>query len=290
MITGRREHITSTVSRYSSTMHSNIITKEFGRQFKVQVLPALSDNFMYLLIDKTTGEAAIVDPVAPNTVWEAVKRENVKLTTILTTHHHWDHAGGNKELIDGNVGDPLTVIGGDDRIDGLTKMIDTSGTDLKIGLLDVKCLRTPCHTTGHVCYYVSTDEGSVVFTGDTLFVGGCGRFFEGNAQQMYEALIEILSKLPENTAVFCGHEYSIQNLKFGLHVEPTNEDLLSLLKTVEVKRQAKEPCVPSTIGMEKLVNPFMRVGIASVQNATKTPGNSIETMRILRELKNDFKG
>ncbi|XP_050548831.1 hydroxyacylglutathione hydrolase, mitochondrial isoform X2 [Daktulosphaira vitifoliae] len=270
-------------------MHSNVVMKEFGSKFKIQVLPALSDNFMYLLIDNTTKEAAIVDPVAPNTVWEAVKNENVKLTTVLTTHHHWDHAGGNKELITSNSGSPLNVIGGDNRIDGLTTIIDKSGIELKMGSLNIKCLRTPCHTSGHVCYYVYTNEASVVFTGDTLFLGGCGRFFEGTAQQMYEALIKILSQLPDNTAVFCGHEYAIQNLKFSKHVEPNNVHLLSLLKEIEIKRKMNEPSVPSTIGLEKLINPFMRVDEESIQKVTGTIGDSIETMKILREMKNDFK-
>jgi len=268
-------------------MHSSIVTKDFGK-FKIQVLPALSDNFMYLLIDNGTKEAAIVDPVAPNVVWDAVSRENVKLTTVLTTHHHWDHAGGNKELISSNTNDQLTVIGGDDRIDGLTIMIDKQGVDLQLGSLNIKCLRTPCHTTGHVCYYVSAGQEGVVFTGDTLFLGGCGRFFEGNATQMYEALIKILSQLPDNTAVFCGHEYAIQNLKFGLHVEPANQDILSQLGQIKTKRETKEPSVPSTIGLEKLINPFMRVEKEEVQKVTQTINDPIETMRILREMKNNL--
>lgn len=276
----------SLIQRCLTTMHSNIITKDFGK-FKVQVLPALSDNFMYLLINNDTKEAAIVDPVTPDVVMDAVRKENIKLTTILTTHHHWDHAGGNQELIN-NANNKLTVIGGDDRIDGLTVMIDKHGVDFHLGSLNIKCLLTPCHTTGHVCYYVNEGQESVVFTGDTLFLGGCGRFFEGNATQMYEALIKILSQLPDSTAVFCGHEYAIQNLKFGLHIEPSNENILSLLKDIENKRKTKEPSVPSTIGLEKLINPFMRVEKEPVQNITKTIGNPIETMHILREMKNKF--
>ncbi|XP_025190731.1 hydroxyacylglutathione hydrolase, mitochondrial isoform X1 [Melanaphis sacchari] len=270
-----------------TTMHSNIITKEFGK-FKVQVLPALSDNFMYLLIDNSSKEAAIVDPVAPDVVWDAVRKENVKLTTVLTTHHHWDHAGGNKELINSNTNDQLTVIGGDDRIDGLTIMIDTHGVDVQLGSLNIKCLCTPCHTTGHVCYYVNEEQNGVVFTGDTLFLGGCGRFFEGTATQMYKALIKILSQLPDSTAVFCGHEYAIQNLKFGLHVEPSNQHILSKLENIEAKRKIKEPSVPSTIGLEKLINPFMRVENESVQKFTQTIGEPINTMKMLRDLKNNF--
>uniref|UniRef100_A0A2S2Q371 hydroxyacylglutathione hydrolase n=1 Tax=Sipha flava TaxID=143950 RepID=A0A2S2Q371_9HEMI len=277
----------SLVERYLTTMHSNIRTKEFDK-FQVKVLPALSDNFMYLLVDNETKKAAIVDPVAPDVVWDTVQKENLKLTTVLTTHHHWDHAGGNKELINSNKNDKFTVIGGDDRIYGLTVMIDKHGVDLQLGSLNIKCLRTPCHTTGHVCYYVTAGKEGVVFTGDTLFLGGCGRFFEGTATQMYDALIKILSQLPDNTAVFCGHEYAIQNLKFGLHIEPNNQDILSQLKNIENKREVKDPSVPSTIGLEKLINPFMRVEKEPVQIVTKSIGDPIKTMQILREMKNKF--
>ncbi|VVC24295.1 Hypothetical protein CINCED_3A018303 [Cinara cedri] len=268
-------------------MHSIIITKEFY-YFKVIILPALTDNYMYLIIDKKSKEAAIVDPVEPNVVWDAVRKENVKLTTVLTTHHHWDHAGGNKELLNSNTGGELTVIGGDDRIDGLTKMITPHETDYKLGSLCIKCIRTPCHTTGHVCYYIKKDNDMACFTGDTLFFGGCGRFFEGNAKQMYDALINVISEFPDGTSVFCGHEYAVQNLKFGLFVEPSNQNILSALNNTEFKRQIKKPSVPSTVGLEKLINPFMRVKKKEVQIFTQTIGDPIETMRVLREMKNNF--
>ena len=191
---------------------------------RVRILPALSDNYMYLLVDENTKEAAIVDPVDPDCVIKAVEEEGVKLTTILTTHHHWDHAGGNKEMVSKVPG--LVVIGGDDRIDGVTRKV-THGDDLNVGGIHVSCLFTPCHTTGHICYYVTQDGDKMVFTGDTLFLGGCGRMFEGTAEQMYHALIGILTKLPPETKVFCGHEYSLQNLGYGNHVEPDNQVELS---------------------------------------------------------------
>ncbi|TNM97339.1 hypothetical protein fugu_015495 [Takifugu bimaculatus] len=162
-----------------------------GANMKVELLPALTDNYMYLLIDADSREAAVVDPVEPVKVLEAVKKHGVKLTTVLTTHHHWDHSSGNEKLLRMMPG--LRVYGGDDRVNALTK---------KLGSLSVKCLFTPCHTTGHVCYYVTkdnSDEPPAVFTGDTLFVAGCGKFFEGTAEQMYKALVEILGRLPPET-------------------------------------------------------------------------------------------
>ncbi|KAM3662153.1 hydroxyacylglutathione hydrolase, mitochondrial isoform X2 [Ammospiza nelsoni] len=166
---------------------------------KVEILPALTDNYMYLLIDQDTREAAIVDPVQPQKVLDAVKKHGVRLTTVLTTHHHWDHAGGNEKLVKMEPG--LYVYGGDSRVGALTHRVSHL-TSLKVGSLSVKCLSTPCHTSGHICYYVTkpnSSEPPAVFTGDTLFVAGCGKFFEGTPEEMYRALIEILGSLDPRT-------------------------------------------------------------------------------------------
>lgn len=262
---------------------------------KIRILPALQDNYMYLLMDEASGEAAIVDPVEPDTVLEAVKEEGVNLTTILTTHHHWDHAGGNKNLIQKVSG--LTVIGGvdsvnPDRIDGVTRSVE-HGDTLSVGSMKIECLATPCHTTGHICYYVTHtghEDQKVVFTGDTLFLGGCGRFFEGTAEQMYAALVTILGALPGETKVYCGHEYSLQNLAFAAHVEPESkviQDKIAWCKTMREK-SVPEPTVPSVISEEKLLNPFMRVHEASVQKHAQET-DPIETMRKLRSEKDNFK-
>jgi len=255
---------------------------------RIRILPALSDNYMYLLVDEDTNEAAIVDPVHPDSVIKAVADENVNLTTVLTTHHHWDHAGGNKELISKVSG--LHVIGGDSRIDGVTRMVK-HGDELKVGGLNVKCFFTPCHTTGHICYYVTHGEERVVFTGDTLFLGGCGRFFEGTAEQMHEALVNILGVLPPDTKVFCGHEYSLQNLGFAAHVEPDNQYTKGKISWCKEQRSMTpaQPTVPSTIAEELLINPFMRVNQASVQTHTGQT-DAVETMRALRAEKDNYKG
>ncbi|KAG0726246.1 Hydroxyacylglutathione hydrolase, mitochondrial [Chionoecetes opilio] len=152
------------------------------------------------LMDEKSKEAAIVDPVDPKTVLEAVKAAGASLTTVLTTHHHWDHAGGNKELVS-TYGQPLKVVGGDERVDGLTQLVG-HGDTLTLGDLKVECLFTPCHTKGHICYSVTSDDPEhkpAVFTGDTLFIGGCGKFFEGDGKQMHHALIEVLGALPDHT-------------------------------------------------------------------------------------------
>jgi len=254
---------------------------------KIRILPALSDNYMYLLMDQDTKEAAIIDPVDPDSVIKAVEEEGVTLTTLLTTHHHWDHAGGNADLIKRVPG--LAVLGGDDRIDGVTRKVQ-HGDKLTVGGMDIECLFTPCHTTGHICYYVTKNSDKAVFTGDTLFLGGCGRFFEGTAPQMYEALVKILGILPEETKVYCGHEYSLQNLPFGLHVEPDNKHIKDKIEWCKAQREATPPLptVPSTIAEEWLINPFIRVGEATVQ-AHVGETDPVETMRAVRAEKDTFK-
>ena len=265
---------------YHSTPLNTLLKK-----MKIRLLPALDDNYMYLLIDNKTNQAAIVDPVEPDKVLKAVDEEGVELTTVLTTHHHWDHAGGNKDLISRVQG--LSVYGGDDRIDGLTQRV---GHDFRFnfGSLSVRCLFTPCHTTGHICYFVEeNDEIPAVFTGDTLFVGGCGRFFEGTPSQMYTALVEILSSLPPTTKVFCGHEYSVKNLKFAQFVEPENVQVQQKLNWAIEQRLKNLPTVPSTIQEELEYNPFMRVNNAMVQARCRT-ANGIDTMGFLRNEKDHF--
>ncbi|CAG7699884.1 unnamed protein product [Allacma fusca] len=220
-------------------MHSEIKKVEFPN-LSIITIPATQDNFMYLIVDKTSGEATVVDPVEPQRVLQVVNQEQVTLKSVLTTHHHWDHAGGNQKLVDLSVnenGNRLEVYGGDTRIEALTKPV----------------------AQGDII------QKPAVFTGDTLFIAGCGRFFEGTPPQMYDALITKLSSLPDDTLVFCGHEYTVSNLKFALSVEPDNQDVVNKLTWAENQRAGKKPTVPSTIAEEKRINPFMRVNLPSLQ-------------------------
>lgn len=125
--------------------------------------------------------------------------------------------------------------------------------------MKVTCLHTPCHTKGHICYYVESENETAVFTGDTMFSGGCGHFFEGTPDQMYRALIEIIGTLPDKTKVFVGHEYTVNNLKYAAHVEPNNKKIAEKLSWAQKIRNENKFTVPSTIAEEKLINPFMRV-------------------------------
>ncbi|KAI8512311.1 hypothetical protein Bbelb_089500 [Branchiostoma belcheri] len=285
---GLRESVFGVQARWSSSssFHSEpgIIAQA---DMKVSLLPALQDNYMYLLVDEATKEAAIVDPVEPDKVVAAVKNAGVKLTTVLTTHHHWDHSGGNEKLVEMVSG--LTVCGGDDRIGALNKKVG-HGDQFKVGALNVKCLFTPCHTSGHICYYVTGQEGEdpAVFTGDTLFVAGCGRFFEGTPDNMYRALVEILGILPPNTKVYCGHEYTVNNLKYAEKVEPDSQAVQQKLAWAKSQRDKQLPTVPSTIGEELKFNPFMRVKESPVQQHAGTT-DPIATMGFIRTEKDNFK-
>lgn len=200
---------------------------------------------------------------------------------------HRDHAGGNKELV--SLVSGLEVCGNDSRIDALTHTVKHN-QELKVGQLNVRCLETPCHTTGHICYYVTSPDltNKAVFTGDTLFVGGCGKFFEGTAQQMYHALCEVLSSLPHDTSVFCGHEYTVGNLTYAQHVEPDNTSISEKIDWCKNQRLKDLPTVPSTIAEELTFNPFMRVKEPKVKAHTNK-SDPVDVMACLRENKNNFK-
>ncbi|XP_057254128.1 hydroxyacylglutathione hydrolase-like protein isoform X1 [Pezoporus wallicus] len=296
---------------------------------KVKVISVLEDNYMYLVIEESTRDAIAVDAAVPKRLLEIIRKEDVVLRAILTTHHHWDHARGNEELA--RLCPGLHVYGADERIGALTHKV-THEQELMFGAIRVRCLFTPCHTSGHVCYFMWEDgspDAPALFSGmtpcnlhpmgtqdmlcacclsphpwerdqgplhirtpfpagDTLFVGGCGKFFEGTAEQMYTNLTQILGALPEETKVFCGHEYTVRNLKFALKVEPENEIVKKKLAWAKQRDDEDLPTVPSTLQEEFLYNPFLRVTEEAVQKFTgKT--DPVEVLRTLRTEKDNFK-
>ncbi len=172
--------------------------------FSVRHVPVLSDNYAYILVCDATKEAALVDPAECDKVLSTVQLMGVNVCAVLTTHHHEDHAGGNADVAKRlNV----PVFGGDDRVQALSNKVSAKDV-ISVGKLAVQVLETPCHTSGSVSYLVEGGGRRAVFTGDTLFLGGCGRFFEGTAPQMQRALNEVLGALPDDTLVYCGHEYT----------------------------------------------------------------------------------
>lgn len=262
---------------------------------KIHPVPVRDDNYAYILQSSVDGKAVFVDPYDVPAVTAAASKLGIQPEDVvgcLTTHHHHDHSGGNEAFIKEYEGRP--VYGGSDQIPALTNKV--ADKDTVAGLLkgvDVKCLATPCHTQDHICYHVtdaSNPGNSGVFTGDTLFVSGCGRFFEGTPQEMLAAM-DKLSTLPDETRVWCGHEYTKSNVDFSAAIlPPTEEAISSLVKDLKEGRNAGVTTGVYTIAEEKMHNPFMRCRDNVVKQAVEKHGKEVkgevDVMKWLRELKN----
>lgn len=222
---------------------------------KVHILPVLTDNYCYVI--ESGDHIAVVDPGehAPVMRWLGGR----DLHTILLTHHHGDHIGGAAEL---KMQTGARVIGpaaDAHRIPGMDVTI-SDGDTVRIGSCELAVIATPGHTLGHACYHDAANR--IVFTADTLFSLGCGRLFEGTATQMWDSLQKIAA-LPDDTLVYCGHEYTAANAAFALTVEPDNIDLRERAAAVSTLRAAGRPTVPVRLGLEKKANPFLRAGSAA---------------------------
>ncbi len=264
---------------------------------RVLSIPCLADNYAYALLCDDSGEMALVDVSEASPVLTAVKREreasghSLRVVAILATHHHHDHVGGNQEVqaalgIDRIYGSSYDR----GRIPGQTDFLE-EGATLHVGKIAVRVLHIPGHTLGALAYVAT--EGAhdpVVFTGDTLFVGGCGRLFEGTPAMMHRSLTKIAS-LPPATRVYCGHEYTESNLRFAAHVEPSNEAVGEAATRVRRRLSEGSPSVPSTVGEERNYNPFLRTDSAEIRSHLgMAPGASAdETFEHLRNAKDVFR-
>ncbi len=254
---------------------------------KVIPIPQLSDNYAYLVIDPSSREAGIVDCAEVAPILAAVEREGATLTAILPTHHHYDHVGGNEELLAARPG--LTVYGFDDRVPGLTDRVG-HGDRVLVGALEGQVLSIPAHTTGHIAYYFEAQ--GAVFTGDTLFAGGCGRLFEGDAGMMIGSL-EKLRALPDATEVYFGHEYTVKNLEFALTLEPQNRALREKRDWAAATTRDGGYTTPTTMASEKATNPFLRWESAELRAtlAERFPDLPMEDVSVFaktRQLKDNF--
>ncbi|MCA9523369.1 MAG: hydroxyacylglutathione hydrolase, partial [Myxococcales bacterium] len=214
----------------------------------IEILPVLSDNYTYLLHCPETGESAVVDPPDAQAVIRRLDERGWNLSSLLCTHHHVDHVAGVAELAT-KYGVEIFAWHGDcARIPGDCTPIDEA-TTIRVGASQGRVLFVPGHTSGHIAFYFA--DSSALFCGDALFCGGCGRLFEGSADDLYTALNVTLGELPDQTRVYCGHEYTESNLRFALSVEPDNDDLRARVSVARAIRERGEPTIPSTLGLER---------------------------------------
>jgi hydroxyacylglutathione hydrolase len=248
-------------------------------------LPVLNDNYIYLVHDPVSGETAAIDPAIAQPVLDALDENNWRLTSLLNTHHHADHVGGNLELKQKTGCTVIAGLSDQHRIPGFERGV-VDGDQLRLGAHVISVIATPGHTSGHVVYYFAGDKA--LFCGDTLFVMGCGRLFEGTAKQMWESL-QKLKALPAATKIYCAHEYSQANGRFALSVEPDNSQLHQRMMVINQLREDGLPTVPSTIEQELASNPFFREDSLSLQQTiNRVSSNPVEVFTKIRYLKDHF--
>ena len=228
---------------------------------EIETIACLKDNYAYLV--SGAGLCAAVDPSEAGPVEAALRARGLKLTHILNTHHHWDHTGGNAALKKTYGAVVVGPAKDRERIPGIDIGVEES-QGWRFGEHEVRILEVPAHTRGAIAFVFA----NAVFTGDTLFAMGCGRLFEGTPATMQESLAKLMA-LPDDTEVYCGHEYTLNNARFALTLEPGNPELRARIKTVEALRAKGEPTVPSSIGLEKRTNPFLRTGSDEIRAALK---------------------
>ena len=254
---------------------------------KITQIPLLRDNYGYLVVCEKTNLAAIVDPSEAEPVLRRVEQEKVELVAILNTHHHRDHTGGNEGLLARH---KLAVYGHQsdrNRIAGLTNGVD-EGDEIQIGEIKGNVFFIPGHTTGHVAYLFENN----LFCGDTLFTAGCGRLFEGTPEQMHASLKK-LTALPDNTKIWCGHEYTESNLRFAISVEANNPKLVARFARVQGLRTRGLSTVPSTMEEERQTNPFLRWDSKEIQASitAAAPGARLDPVSVfatVRKMKDAF--
>jgi hydroxyacylglutathione hydrolase len=254
-------------------------------RIEIAQVPCLRDNYAYLLRCPATGVTAALDPSEAAPVLTAAQRRGWRLTHVLNTHHHWDHVGGNEEIKRATA---ATVVGprpDKARIPALDVTVD-EGEPFALGEAAAKILFIPGHTRGHMAFWFS--ESAALFCGDTLFTLGCGRLFEGTPEEMWASLLK-LRALPDETLVYCGHEYTAANARFARAIDPENEALRLRAARVDAARAAGRPTVPAPMGEERATNPFLRADDPTIAAAVGLAGAPpVQVFAEIRRRKDSF--
>tara|TARA_Y100001960_G_scaffold328451_1_gene417231 strand:- start:331 stop:1050 length:720 start_codon:yes stop_codon:yes gene_type:complete len=238
---------------------------------EVKIIPCLEDNYAYLLIDNTNKTACIIDPSEASPIINYLEKKKIKLSFILNTHHHYDHAGGNKKLKEIYGAKVIGYIDDKKRIPEIDFTVKNNQI-WKEKNFEAKIIHIPGHTSGHICFYFFNEKK--IFSGDTLFSLGCGRIFEGTNRQMFESL-NFFKSLPYDTNIYCGHEYTLKNSEFCLKYDPNNKNLKKKIEKIKEKLNRNLPTLPTTIKDEIECNIFLR-------------SENLENFSKLRDLKDNF--
>lgn len=255
----------------------------------VTPLSAFNDNYIWMLQNGNNAEVFVVDPGEAAPVLKALQHNNLTLAGILITHHHQDHVGGVKELLDQFT---VPVIGSDkSTIPSITQKVKGGDQIMVLGTT-FQVIDVPGHTLDHIAFFSEQTKQPLLFCGDTLFVAGCGRIFEGTPKQMHDSLIK-LSLLPSNTAIYCAHEYTLTNLDFAKTVEPDNNIIKKYIIKCKQLRNQNLPTLPSSIADELQINPFLRSDQNSVKHAAQIHigapiASTAEVFKVIRAWKDDF--
>ncbi len=251
----------------------------------IQQIPALNDNYIYLIHDSKSMETAVIDPAIALPVLTQLESHHWSLNYIFNTHHHNDHIGGNLDLKQQTRCKIAGAITDQYRIPNIDIPLQ-DGDRLQLGNYSVEIIECHGHTSGHIAFYIP--EAAALFCGDTLFSLGCGRLFEGTAAQMHQSLTQF-SKLPRTTKIYCAHEYTTNNAQFALSVEPQNPKLLQRIEQVTQLRANHQATVPSTLEQERASNPFLRTHSPEIrQSLNLKHASELEVFTELRKRKDNF--